>query len=107
MWLNDGNGYNATDGKFYAPVEGLYYFYIKTRGSPSTELAVNIVVEGKATVSAYSLGDGRFYGSGSAAETVHLTHGQKVWVWATDARFTHDLSGNNWNIFTGILVAEI
>lgn len=107
VWLNEGSGYNATDGKFYAPVEGLYYFYIKTRGGPTTEMTVNIMVNGKHIVSAFSFGDGTFYGSGSAAIVEHLTPGQTVWIRAPDTRYTKNLSGNNWNIFTGMLIAKM
>lgn len=74
---------------------------------PGFELSVDIVVDGNLKVSAYSHGDGKFHGSGSASLVAQLKRGQIVWVRAPDPRHASHMGGNNWNIFTGYLIQEM
>ena len=98
--FNDGNGYNNTDGHFYVPHSGLYYF-TATAGNHFEKQIVSFYLYVDNTKLAYGYIGSNFYDFNTAHAVVHLNKGQRVGVksWTPNRFFT----GTSCQ-FTGLLV---
>lgn len=102
--VNSLNAYNKHNGKFTAPVKGIYVFFANVLTFLGKKLEALIVRNGVNFCNIYA-GDGTGYGSGSNMAVVALEVGDVVWVKV----HVHDpdvhLDGP-WTSFSGFLLYD-
>lgn len=102
--VNSLNGYNKHNGKFTAPVKGIYVFFANFLTFLGKKLEALIVRNGVNFCNIYA-GDGTGYGSGSNMAVVALEVGDVVWVKA----HVHDTGvhlDGPWTSFSGFLLYD-
>lgn len=102
--INEGHGYNPSDGVFTAPVGGLFVFY-SSLGSYGTEAYVcDMVLNGNVKVRLYTNANSNTpYQSASNMAVVRLQEGDRIWMkMATGNRIYSDSSSIS--TFTGYLI---
>ena len=76
---NKGHGYSSSSGKFTAPRDGTYIFYLTVVSHDSKYLLLDIVHDAVSKVCAYSTGFAR-YQTGTNLVVLELDRGDAVWV---------------------------
>lgn len=102
--VNSLNAYNKHNGKFTAPVKGIYVFFANFLTFLGKKLEALIVRNGVNFCNIYA-SDGTGYGSGSNMAVVALEVGDVVWVKA----HVHDTGvhlDGPWTSFSGFLLYD-
>eukprot|EP00105_Crassostrea_gigas_P019978 XP_011438639.1 PREDICTED: heavy metal-binding protein HIP-like [Crassostrea gigas] len=76
---NNGNGYNPSTGKFTAPTDGTYVFFVTANTKFKNYLYLDIVHNGTSKVRTMSY-DSTFYQTGTNMAVLQLVKGDSVWV---------------------------
>lgn len=76
---NNGNGYNSSTGKFTAPTDGTYVFFVTVTPHGLRALYLDIVQNGVSKVRSMSHGS-TAYQMGSNMAVLQLDKGNSVWV---------------------------
>nr|WRI32905.1 complement C1q domain-containing protein 2 [Anadara sativa] len=101
---NLANGYDVTNGRFVAPVKGLYHFTIILMGDNLNTYAVlEIVKNGNHLVNVHSQST---FETGSGSVVVTLDVGDMVWVRYSEGT-TQDMYGSDFNQFFGFLIETL
>jgi hypothetical protein len=106
--LNNGNGYNSSDGTFTCPVGGVYVFTWTTMVTPGqylrTDLVVNDVIQGLGYADAYFLSNAT--DSGTSVVVTQLERGDVVRVRVSYPPGTGELFGWHYSTFSGWRVSS-
>lgn len=106
--LNNGNGFHANHGAFFAPKAGLYLFSVSLLSShqPNRYVEANIVKNNSPLAMIYALGtnDGSDRDQGSVTVTVELAEGDEVWVRHENPTIG-SMGGYRGSSFTGVMLA--
>ena len=100
--FNAGNGYNNTDGYFYVPHSGLYYFSV-TAGNHYQNKHVRFCLYVDDTKLTRGYSHSSFWDFNTAHAVVHLNKGQRVWVKSASPD-SHSYTELFLCSFTGLLV---
>eukprot|EP00105_Crassostrea_gigas_P008401 XP_011422961.1 PREDICTED: uncharacterized protein LOC105325203 [Crassostrea gigas] len=76
---NNGNGYNPSSGKFTAPTDGTYVFFVTVNAYGSNYIYLNIVLNGSSKVRTMSHNTAS-YMTGTNMAVLQLFKGNYVWV---------------------------
>lgn len=107
VFTNVGSGYDASTGKFTAPIHGIYNFFFKTLVIGNFELNLDlVVVNGTAIVMAESYGTSTRDGTGSASCAIELKPGDTVFIRPRQNHASH-ANARDWNTFSGFLVTKL
>lgn len=77
---NNGNGYNLSTGKFTAPKDGAYVFFVAVNSYGSKIVYLNIVHNGLNIVQSMAYGSSASHQTGTNMAVVHVDKGDSVWV---------------------------
>ncbi|XP_052787701.1 complement C1q-like protein 2 [Mya arenaria] len=102
--INQGNGYSATTGKFTAPVQGLYMFFMHTCTNTNKYGYLQIVKDGLNLI-ANDQHETTGITCSSSQVFVNLDIGENVWVQCTviGSQLYHD-EAHRWTSFGGALI---
>lgn len=76
---NNGNGYNPSTGKFTAPTDGSYVFFVTVNTNLKKYIYLDIVLNGSRKVRTMSH-ESASYQTGTNMAVFHLVKGDSVWV---------------------------
>lgn len=76
---NKGNVYNRSTGKFTAPIDGTYVFFVAVNAYGSKILYLKIVHNGSSKVRTYTR-NGAGHMTGTNTAVLQLDRGDSVWV---------------------------
>eukprot|EP00105_Crassostrea_gigas_P008402 XP_011422962.2 PREDICTED: uncharacterized protein LOC105325204 [Crassostrea gigas] len=77
---NHGNGYNPSTGKFTAPKDGTYVFFVAVNSYGSQTVYLNIVHNGLNVVQSMAYGSSASHQTGTNMALIHLDKGDSVWI---------------------------
>jgi hypothetical protein len=79
---NVGDAYNPSTGKFTAPTNGNYVFFVNVQSYNTQTIYVDIVLNGstKVRTMAYNGGGSEYYESGPNLVALTLQKGDRVWI---------------------------
>ncbi|XP_045198942.2 heavy metal-binding protein HIP-like [Mercenaria mercenaria] len=100
--LNEGNGYDNTNGIFTAPVKGTYFFTVQFC-TPSGDAVGFAIMSDNAEIKRGYMYDGKRNCCHSSDAFAVLSKGGRVWIKCT-APVIPVHSGNYWNTFSGALI---
>ena len=101
---NIGEGLNVSDGKFTAPVDGIYVFYSQARSYGSSSAYISFRLNGSEKSFAYRNEDGE-YDTVNLSSQFKLNKGDTVWV-RFDGYF-YDPTNEYYTFFEGHLIRQI
>lgn len=76
---NNGNGYNPSTGKFTAPTDGTYVFFVTVNSNGANTVYLDIVLNGSKKVRTMSFNSAN-YMTGTNMAVLQLYTGNYVWV---------------------------
>nr|XP_011438924.2 uncharacterized protein LOC109617055 [Crassostrea gigas] len=89
---NNGNGYNPSTGKFTAPTDGTYVFFVTVNAFSSNSLYLDIVHNGSRKVRTMSHSSAS-YQTGTNMAVLALYKGDSVWIllWSGTGYYSNDV----------------
>ena len=101
---NIGNGLNINDGKFTAPVDGIYYFYSQARTYGSNGARIDLCLNGSRKSYAYRYEDEK-YDTVTLSSQFKLNKGDTVWVYFSG--YFYNPAHTHYTFFEGHLIRQI
>ena len=101
--INEGKGYNSSDGVFVAPLTGTYLFLATATAANepgSADVATMGLVADYHDVSLAAMMEGKVGGQGACQAVVSLLYGQRVWLKAINYSHFDSLTTS----FSGVLI---
>ncbi|XP_045182801.1 heavy metal-binding protein HIP-like [Mercenaria mercenaria] len=106
VMLNKGDGYQASNGKFTAPVAGMYIFSVSIlsdNGPLTSFFEAEILKNGIVLAKLYGHGVNTYHDQASATVVTHLSISDHVWIRLICCGFD-SLYGSRYSTFSGALL---
>ena len=101
---NIADAFNNNDGKFTAPVDGIYYFYLQVHSYGSKHADIYLYINGSFKASAYRNEDGH-YDTVTLSSQLKLKKGDIVW--ARFAGYFNSSGDTRYAFFEGHLIRQM
>ena len=101
---NIGNALNINDGKFTAPVDGIYFFYLQVRSLGSNSAYIALYLNGSAKSYGYRDEDGE-NDTVTLSSQFKLNKGDKVWAYFSG--YFNNPANEYYTFFEGHLIRQI